>query len=119
MNCQNIHKSTHNKRTEIVLIYKKYNQGQAQFPEYQETDTHKNTVTANCDGTSLMQSKLNISDKVYHVHLEFADTSIGMGEEIRNTLREKYLQKEIGSRQREPSAVQSSIQKREMEGKDV
>ena len=84
----------------------KQNREQAQLPEYQKMDIHKVIVTANSDSANLMRIKSDISDKVYSIHLEFVEGSTGIGEEIRNTLREKYLQGEIGSMQMEPSAVQ-------------
>lgn len=80
----------------------------AQLTEYQKKDIHKVIVTANSDSANLMQVKSNVSDKAYSVRLEFTESSTGIGEEIRDTLKEKYLQKEIkiGARQTEPSALQ-------------
>ena len=98
----------------------KQNRRQAQLPEYRQKDIHKVIVTANSDSANLMRIKSDISDKVYSIHLEFVEDSTGIGEKIRNTLREKYLQGEIGSMQMEPSAVQSHTQgKGETEEKGI
>ena len=89
----------------------------AQLSEYQSQSIHKVIVTANSDSANLMQVKSNVSDKVYSLHLEFTEDATGIGEEIRDTLKERYLQKmKSGSMQSAPSALQSTTQdKGEME----
>ena len=68
-----------------------------------------------------MRIKSNISDKVYSLQLEFTEDSTGIGEEIRDTLKERYLQQKLksGSGQSEPTAIQSSSQKGETEERDI
>lgn len=84
---------------------------QKEYIEYQEKGIHKNIVTANSNGTDLMQIEAAVNEKVYSVHLEFAEAFTGIGEEIRDTLKEKYLQKmKSGSMQMEPNAVEYSSQ---------
>lgn len=86
----------------------KQNGQQAQLTEYQKKDIHKVIVTANSDSANLMQIKSNVSDKVYSLHLEFTDGSTGIGEEIKDTLKERYLKNiKSGSMQIESSALQS------------
>lgn len=84
---------------------------QKEYIEYQKKGIHKNIVTANSNGPDLMQIKAAVNEKVYSIHLEFAEAFTGMGEEIRDTLKEKYLQKmKSGSMQMEPNAVEYSSQ---------
>lgn len=99
----------------------KYNRHQTQLPEYRKKDIHKVKVTANSDSVNLMRIKSNISDKVFTLHLEFTDDSTGIGEEIRDTLKERYLQQELksGSGQSEPTAIQSPSPKGETEERDI
>lgn len=88
-------------------------------PEYSENHPHKVIVTAaDSDGTNLMQIKSEASNKVYTIHLEFTEGHTGMGEEIRNTLKEKYVHQELrsGSLQTGPDALQSPSQEGEREG---
>lgn len=106
-----------------ISTLKRNRQRQAQLPEYQKKDIHRVIVTANSDSANLMQIKSDISGKVYSINLEFTDGSTGIGEEIRDTLKEKYLQRELesesGSLQREPSALQSSTPVGETEVQDA
>lgn len=95
---------------------------QAQLSEYGERDIHKVKVTASGDSVNFMQIKSNISGMVYSLHLEFTEDAKGIGEEIKNTLKEKYLQQEIKSRsgESEAEAVQSLARdKGEMEERDA
>lgn len=100
-----------------ISTLKHNEQQQAQLPEYRKKDIHRVIVTANSDSANLMQFKSDISGKVYSINLEFTKDSTGKGEEIRDTLREKYLRKEIkiGASQTEPSALQFPSQVGEME----
>lgn len=101
---------------QCVSTLKQDEQQQAQLPEYQKKDIHKVIVTANSDSAKLMQIKSNVSDKVYSLHLEFTEGSTGIGEEIRDTLKERYLRKmESGAMQTESNAVQSISQEGETE----
>lgn len=88
-------------------------------PEYSENHPHKVIVTAaDSDGANLMQIKSEASNKIYTIHLEFTEGHTGMGEEIRNTLKEKYVHQELrsGSLQTGPDALQSPSQEGEREG---
>lgn len=100
-----------------ISTLKRDGQQQAQLPEYRKKDIHRVIVTANSDSANLMQFKSDISGKVYSINLEFTKDSTGIGEEIRDTLKERYLQKmKSGSMQNAPSAIQSPTQdKGEME----
>lgn len=92
-------------------------------PEYSEKHIHKVIVTpaAGSDGTNIMQIKSEASNKIYTIHLEFTGDSTGMGEEIRETLKQKYLQQQLetGSLQTKPDALQSPSQKGEREGQGI
>lgn len=88
-------------------------------PEYSENHPHKVIVTAaDSDGTNLMRIKSEAGNKIYTIHLEFTEGHTGMGEEIRNTLKEKYVQQELrsGSLQTVADALQSPSQEGEREG---
>lgn len=68
-----------------------------------------------------MEIKSNVRNKVYSLHLEFTEDATGIGQEIRDTLKEKYLQQEWKSRflQIEPDVSQSPIQEGEQEEQDA
>lgn len=93
---------------------------QLQQTEYHEMVIHKVIVTAteNSDGANLMEIKSKLSDKMYSLHLEFTKDSTGIGQEIRDTLKEKYIQQEwkSGSLPIEPCALQSPAQEGKGEG---
>lgn len=59
-------------------------------------------------GLAVRVSKVKgLSGKEYTIHLEFAETSEHIGEEIRNLLKEKAMAERIGSMQKEEKALQS------------
>lgn len=95
-------------------------QPQPPQPEYSEKHPHKVIVTsaAGSDDANLMQIRSKASNKIYTLHLEFTEGHTGAGEEIRNTLKEKYVHQEWGSGalQTEPNALQSPSQEGEREG---
>ena len=101
-----------------ISALKQNGQQEAQSTEYREKDIHRVIATADSDSDNLMKIKSNVSDKVYSLHLEFTADSTGIGEEIREILKERFLENELksGARQTEPLALQCTIQdKEEME----
>ena len=86
---------------------------QATKREYTKENSHKNMEKA-VEGVTLhMAFESMAKGKKYKVYLEFADTPSNIGEEIRETLKQKYLQEKIGSMQRESVALQFLSQKEE------
>lgn len=106
---------------EMTFIMQRINALKHQQSEYHQKEIHRNVITATNINVNLMKMKSPISDSVYTIHLEFTEASTGMGEEIRDTLKEKYLQQELksGSMQMEPSALQYSSQVGETEEKGL
>lgn len=64
--------------------------------EYEKEDAHRNRKKA-VEGAILHMAFESVTDgKKYKVSLEFADTSSDIGEEIRERLKQKYLQEKAG-----------------------
>ena len=77
--------------------------------EYLDTDIHTNGNKVDVTGANNLDFQLEgTTGKVYSVHLEFADTSNGIGEEIRESLKKKFIQNKLGSMQMDSSALQST-----------
>ena len=66
-----------------------------------------------------MESQIEGISGAYALHLEFADKPTGIGEKIRNLLREKYIREKLrsGPMQTEPEAAQYPSPKGETEGR--
>ncbi|MCM1542127.1 MAG: hypothetical protein NC121_12830 [Blautia sp.] len=96
---------------------------QQPHPEYKEKNPHKVIITSatGSDGTNIMEVKSKISGRTYSIHLEFTGEPTGMGEEIRETLKEKYIRQQwgSGSLQTAQDALQSPSQEGEREVQDT
>lgn len=76
--------------------------------EYLDTNIHTNGNKVDVTGANNLNCQIeSVTGKVYSVHLEFADTSDGIGEEIREHLKKKFIQNKLGSMQMDSSALQS------------
>ncbi len=76
--------------------------------EYLDTDIHNDSNKGNSIGAGNLDFRLeSITGKVYSVHLEFSDEQNNIGEEIRESLKKKFIQNKLWSMQMESSAIQS------------
>ena len=76
--------------------------------EYLDTNIHNVSNKDNGTGADNVNFQVeSITGKVYSVHLEFSNEKNNIGEEIRESLKKKFIQTKLGSMQTEASAVQS------------
>lgn len=79
--------------------------------EYSDTDIHNVSNKENSTGAGNLDFQVeSATSKVYLVHLDFSDKPNNIGEEIRETLKRKFIQNKFGSMQMDPSALQSITQ---------
>ncbi len=77
--------------------------------EYLDTSIHNDSSEDKSIGAGKLDFQLeSITGKVYSVHLEFSDEpNNNIGEEIRESLKKKFIQNKLGSIQMGSSALQS------------
>lgn len=76
--------------------------------EYLNTNIHSNCSNEMSTGADNLDLKIGkVKGKVYYVNLEFSDEQNNIGEEIRESLKKKFLQNKLGSMQMGASAIQS------------
>ena len=75
--------------------------------EYLDTDVHNVINKDNGTGAGNLDFQIESNaGKVYSVHLEFSNEQNNIGEEIRESLKKKFIQSKLGSMQKATSAVQ-------------